>query len=81
MQQPDIKHFEQAMFKEVKAMFDNKIWEKVLRESMYQYYNNLRKSGQDIKRQQIIMIWSFKRKRHPDGRLNKYEANLCCHGG
>ena len=56
MQQPDRKHFEQAMFEEVKAMFDNTIWEKVSKESMYQYYNDLRKSGQDIKRQQIIMI-------------------------
>ena len=27
-----------------------------------------------------IMIWSFKRKRHPDGRLSKYMARLCCHG-
>ena len=27
------------------------------------------------------MIWSFKRKRHPDGRLSKYKARLCCHGG
>ena len=81
IQQPDRKHFEQAMFEEVKAMFDNAIWEKVSRESMYQYYNDLRKSGQDIKRQQIIMIWSFKRKRHPDGRLSKYKARLCCHGG
>ena len=28
-----------------------------------------------------MMIWSFKRKRHPDGRLSKYKARLCCHGG
>ena len=27
------------------------------------------------------MIWSFKRKRHPDERLSKYKARLCCHGG
>ena len=27
------------------------------------------------------MIWSFKRKRHPDGSLSKYKARLCCHGG
>ena len=28
-----------------------------------------------------MMIWSFKRKRHPDGRLDKYKARLSCHGG
>ena len=27
------------------------------------------------------MIWSFKRKRHPDGTFNKCKARLCCHGG
>ena len=28
-----------------------------------------------------MMIWSFKRKRHPDGSLDKHKARLCCHGG
>eukprot|EP00957_Ditylum_brightwellii_P080228 6102127-Ditylum_brightwellii.AAC.1 len=28
MQQPDRKDFEAAMFKEVKHMFDNEVWEK-----------------------------------------------------
>ena len=27
------------------------------------------------------MISSFKRKRHPDGTLDKYKARLCCHIG
>ena len=29
----------------------------------------------------IRAIWSFKRKRYPDGRLNKHKARLCAHGG
>ena len=29
----------------------------------------------------IQAIWSFKRKRFPDGLLNKYKARLCAHGG
>jgi hypothetical protein len=29
----------------------------------------------------IQAIWSFKRKRFPDGTLNKYKARLCTHGG
>ena len=28
-----------------------------------------------------MMIWSFMRKRHPDGSLDKYQARLWCHGG
>ena len=69
------------MHEEVTAMFKNEIWERVSKSSMYDYYNTMRKRGCDIKRQQIMMIWSFKRKRHPDGRLSKYKARLCCHGG
>ncbi len=29
----------------------------------------------------IMAIWSFKRKRFPDGTLNKHKAHLCAHGG
>ena len=28
----------------------------------------------------ILVIWSFKRKRFPNGRLNKHKACLCAHG-
>jgi len=29
----------------------------------------------------ILAIWAFKRKRYPDGRINKWKARLCAHGG
>jgi hypothetical protein len=29
----------------------------------------------------IMAIWSFKRKRFPNGMLNKHKARLCAHGG
>ena len=29
----------------------------------------------------ILAIWSFKRKRFPDGRIMKYKARICAHGG
>ncbi len=29
----------------------------------------------------IMSIWSFKRKRYPDGTLNRHKARLCAHGG
>jgi hypothetical protein len=29
----------------------------------------------------ILAVWSFKRKRYPDGRILKHKARLCAHGG
>ena len=29
----------------------------------------------------IMSIWSFKRKRYPNGKLNKHKAHICAHGG
>ena len=29
----------------------------------------------------VISVWSFKRKRRPDGSLLKHKARLCVHGG
>ena len=29
----------------------------------------------------VLVIWSFKRKRYPDGRIHKYKARVCAHGG
>ena len=34
-----------------------------------------------VKSDIIMSIWSFKRKRFPDGQLMKYKARLCDHGG
>ena len=62
-------------------MFDNDTWTKVTRASMLRFYEKELKAGKDIKRKQLIMIWTFKRKRHPDGTLDKYKARLCVHGG
>ena len=53
----------------------------VPRQKMRDYYAAQRKAGNNIKREQIMMIWSFKIKRHPDGTLDKHKARLCCHGG
>ena len=44
------------------------------------HYTNERKNGKGIKSEKIMMIWSFKRNRHPDETLNKQKARLCCHG-
>jgi hypothetical protein len=29
----------------------------------------------------ILSIWSFKKKRYPDGTLNKHKVQFCAHGG
>ena len=48
---------------------------------MKDHYVTQGKLRHNIKREQLMMIWSFKRKRHLDGTLDKHKARLCCHGG
>ena len=69
LQQDDKAKFVDAMEKEIDDHSKRKHWELILRSSM----------PKDVKR--IMAIWSFKRKRFPDGSLNKHKARLCAHGG
>jgi hypothetical protein len=68
LKQPDVADFVKAMIKEVQDHEDNGHWELVPRSSI----------GSS---KTILAIWSFKRKRFPDGSLNKHKARLCAHGG
>ena len=68
MKQPDQMEFIKAMETEIKAHTDNNHWELVHR-------------SQIGNSQTIKAIWSFKRKRRPDGSLLKHKARLCAHGG
>lgn len=68
MQQDDREDFLQAMKDEIKAHEDNNHWALVLRSEI----------GNEPT---IKAIWSFKRKRRPDGSLLKHKARLCAHGG
>ena len=81
LQQPDRDKFVDAMREEVHSMFKQEIWKSVPKAQILQHYQQQREGGTEIRRHQIMMIWSFKRKRHPDGSLNKHKARLCCHGG
>ena len=72
----DREKFIEAMKKEVRSMFDKGILEEFPRKTMTNYYNKVRAKGLEVERQQIMMIWLFKRKRHPDGTLNEYKARL-----
>ena len=69
------------MHKEVASFFEERIWKVVPKSEMLEHYQKERKKGLDIKRHQLMMIWSFKRKRNPEGKVTKYKARLCCHGG
>ena len=81
LREPDRNEFIKAMHAEVEAIFKEKIWKRIPRNIMEEYYAGERKKGVKIEREQLTMIWSFKRKRKPDGTLDKYKARLCCHGG
>ena len=81
LEQPDRDEFVKAMQEEVESIFKEKIWKRVPRDLMEKYYEEEHQKGIYVKRKQLMMIWSFKRKRKPDGTLDKYKARLCCHGG
>ena len=69
LKQEDASSFVAAMVKEVKDHESQGHWEFIPRSQ--------KPSGVKT----ILAIWSFKRKRFPDGCLNKHKACLCAHGG
>jgi hypothetical protein len=69
MQQPDASQFIEAMDKEIDNHQSRGHWDIV------------RCSTIPPGMKTIQAIWSFKRKRYPDGTLNKHKARLCVHGG
>ena len=69
MRQPDRQEFIKAMAKEVGDHEERGHWELVLRSTLPEGVKTIK------------AIWSFKRKRFPDGSLNKHKARLCAHGG
>jgi len=81
LKESDKMEFLKAMKIEVASLFKERIWKLVPCQEMYNHYTTQRNKGDVIVRQKIMMIWSFKRKRHPDGSFNKGKARLCCHDG
>ena len=74
LQQPDRDKFIEAMEAEVASIYDEGIWKKVPRSVILDHYRKGRNKDLDIRRHQTMMIWSFKRKRKPDGTITKYKA-------
>ena len=69
IQQDDKNEVITAMIKEIADHEDRKHWDMMLRSEL--------PSGANT----IVAIWSFKRKRFPDGRIQKYKAKICARGG
>ena len=69
MAESDREDFLAAMVKEIEDHSSREHWELMPR------------NGMPYGTKTIWSIWSFKRKRHPDGTLNKHKARLCAHGG
>ncbi|KAL7464856.1 hypothetical protein ACHAXS_005184 [Conticribra weissflogii] len=69
LRQEDAKDFIQAMIVETREHESRRHWDVVAKTSM------------PAGTKPIQAIWSFKRKRFPDGSLNKHKARLCAHGG
>ena len=71
LQQPDKDKFIEAMNQEVSSMFKEGIWTLVPKKEMLDYYAKEREKGVNIRRQQLMMIWSFKRRRDPQENIIK----------
>jgi hypothetical protein len=68
MKQPDRAFFITAMVKEVEDLTKAGVWK-------------LRRKSEIGTSNLVNAIWSFKRKRAPDGTIIKHKARLCAHGG
>ena len=66
MEQPDFRDFIKAMEVDIKDHTDRNHW-------------LVRKRRDCEKSKTILKIWSFKRKRFLDGKLNKHKTRLCVH--
>ena len=60
----------------VKAMMKDIVYHK-----SRNHWSIMRKEDLPIGAKTMLAIWSFKRKRFPDGRIQKYKARICAHGG
>ena len=69
LKQPDAADFIHAMIKEADDHESRDHWDVVPRWEKPPHVKT------------ILAIWAFKRKRFPDGRINKHKARLCAHGG
>ena len=65
----------------MKVLMENNAIEVVPRKEMVDFYKSLKGKGVEVKHQQLMLIWSFKRKMHLHGSLIKHKARIFCHVG
>ena len=69
MSSPDAPEFMKAMELEIEQLESMQAWEEVPRQKAI-----------DEGRKIFDSVWAFKRKRYPDGSVNKLKARLCERG-
>ena len=69
LNEDDFKDFFQAMLEEIEFHKKRDQWTLMERKDLPPGAKN------------IMDIWSFNRKRYPDGSINKHKSRLCAHGG
>ena len=70
LKQPDAADFFKATMKKETADHENR-----------DHWTVIPRSQKPPGVKTILAIWDFKRKRYPDGRINKHKARICAHGG
>jgi hypothetical protein len=77
----DTYHLKDMLKQEDKSEFISAMVKEVQDHESRNHWTVLPRSAMPIGTKSILSIWSFKRKRSPDGRVLKHKARLCAHGG
>ena len=73
--------YKEAMNQEDKHLFVDAMQKEVADHESQDHWTIVPRSTVPKTAKPIQAIWSFKRKRRPDGTLVKHKARLCAHGG
>jgi Reverse transcriptase (RNA-dependent DNA polymerase). len=81
MEQNEVHTYKEAMIQEDAKDFIQDMLKEIGDHKSRGHWTMIQRGDMPINAKTILSIWSFKRKRHPDGRLNKHKARICAHGG
>jgi hypothetical protein len=74
-------NYKEALQQSDRIKFIKAMMQEVDDHEMQEHWTIMKCSDIPLGTKTIMAIWSFKRKRYPDGSLNKHKAHLCAHGG
>ena len=77
----DTYNFKEMLQQEDRAEFIKAMMDEINDHESRDYWHLFERNNIPSGHKTILAIWSFKRKRFPDGRIMKYKARLCAHGG